>query len=76
MKDSPNSYFVEIQWVDEVRYPHCKTAKDVIKAIVESGGFGKTKFRDQRGNEVEKNVMTQCLTYMDSLYHRQSLPQE
>lgn len=76
MKDSPTAYFVEIQWVDEVRYPQCKTAKDVIRAIVESGAFGKTKMRDARGNESELPVMAQCLTYMDSLYHRRSLPQE
>lgn len=40
VKDSPNGYFVDIQWVDNERYPEIKTAKDVLRLVQDKKTFG------------------------------------
>lgn len=75
VKDAPSAYFVEIQWVDETRYPKCKTVKDIVRLIVEQNLFGRSSYvDDETGETMETDNLIQCLGYMDALRYRCSLP--
>lgn len=75
VKDSPAGYFVEIQWVDEKKYPKCKTVKDIIKLVIERDLFGRTAYVDDlTGETLETDCLVQCLPYMEALKYRCSLP--
>ena len=77
MKDSVNQYFVEIQWVDERKYPTCKTAKDFCNLIKQSDMLGKYVSEAVASGLIEQKVeypiLRHCMTFMEALYHRRSI---
>lgn len=73
IKDSVNGYFIEFQWVDDIKYPQCKRAQDIVNQMKEDQIFGQIQARNAHGVTVSKNVMTECMTYKDALEYRGSI---
>lgn len=73
VKDSTNGYFVEFQWVDDIKYPKCKRAQDIVEQMKEDQIFGQVQQRNAHGVTVSTNVMTACMTYKEALAHRGSV---
>jgi len=73
VKDSVNGYFIEFQWVDDIKYPKCKRAQDIVDQMKEDQIFGQLQARNAHGVTVSKNVMTSCMTYKEALTYRGSI---
>ena len=73
VKDSVNGYFVEFQWVDDIKYPQCKRAQDIADQMKEDQIFGQIKVKNAHGVTMAKNVMAECMTYREALEHRASV---
>ena len=73
VKDSVNGYFIEFQWVDDIKYPQCKRAQDIVDQMKEDQIFGQIQAKNLHGVTVPKHAMIECLTYKDALEYRGSI---
>lgn len=74
VKDSQHTYYIEFQWVDDVKYPNCKRAQDICQQIMQDQIFGTIKVRDPASGATNVlNIIEKCLTYSESLQYRKSV---
>ena len=58
VKDSAHRYFIEFQWVDDIKNPDIKSAQDLVDKINEDQIFGTERTRNAQGVTVETPKMT------------------
>lgn len=46
VKDSSHRYFIEFQWVDDIKFPQVKSANDLASKITEDQIFGQESFHN------------------------------
>lgn len=58
VKDSAYRYFVEFQWVDDIKNPNIKSAQDLVDKITKDQIFGTESKKNAQGATIETPVMT------------------
>ena len=75
VKDSVFSFFIEFSWVDEDLNKDCRTARDLVRRILEEQLFGQVWMisPETQGEPRLLNLIKACMTFKEALVYRKSL---
>ena len=72
IKDGERRYFIEFQWVDDIKYPQCRRAQDICDQLTFDQPFGEYHRIEMHGKSVTTKNMLKCCNYQESLNYRES----
>lgn len=49
VKDASHRYFVEFQWVDDIKNPEIKSAQDLVDKLIDDQVFGVEEVKNKHG---------------------------